>query len=157
MLKNDSLSFDHPITISTMIYYRLKCTFDSLSFQMLRFWSPKNDKFSPLCFIPFAILVLLSNFDLFNVDISIYSEDITKNLKTKYVSKFNAKLVLDVFICIQYVQWEKEEKNCIDLDYLYKTYYYRERNTSLKQWRYEQMKAIKNKNWKNLMIFLKRI
>ena len=76
---------DHPITISTMIYYRLKCTFYSLSFQMLRFWSPytKNDKFSPLCFIPFAILVHLSNFDLFNVDISIYSEDITINLKTK--------------------------------------------------------------------------
>ena len=40
---------------------------------------------------------------------SIYREDITKNLKTKQVSKINAKLMLDVFICIQY-DVKKEEK-----------------------------------------------
>jgi len=60
---------------------------------MLRFWSPnrKNDKFSPFCFIPFAILVVLSNFDLFNADISIYSEDITK-LKDKIGTQIQCKI-----------------------------------------------------------------
>jgi len=47
---------------------RLKCTFHPLSFKKLRFWPPmnKNDNFGPLRFSPFAIIVLLVNFDSVN-------------------------------------------------------------------------------------------
>ena len=61
------LNIDFHVYINILIL-RLKCIFSPLTFKNLQFWSSeyKNYNFDPLKFSPFASLVLLVNFDLFN-------------------------------------------------------------------------------------------